>query len=192
MVHAGAGATDDERNRGTLVNALLHRFRNLSEVGGELRPGIVHRLDKETSGLIVVAKNDACASQAGRTVFRPPGEEALRRAGAWLACQRSGDYQQRNQSRCGAAHPHDDAPQRRPHGGDALRGPRTHRRRRTESLRWSMCASRPAARTRYACTCRLSDIRWWAMRFMERQRNYGSIPCDPRNRQRRVRERAGP
>jgi 23S rRNA pseudouridine1911/1915/1917 synthase len=58
MVHAGAGATEDERNRGTLVNALLHRFAALSGVGGELRPGIVHRLDKQTSGLIVVAKND--------------------------------------------------------------------------------------------------------------------------------------
>ncbi len=58
MVHAGAGASDDERNRGTLVNALLHHFGKLSEVGGELRPGIVHRLDKETSGLIIVAKND--------------------------------------------------------------------------------------------------------------------------------------
>lgn len=58
MVHAGAGATEDERNRGTLVNALLHHFGKLSTVGGELRPGIVHRLDKATSGLIVVAKND--------------------------------------------------------------------------------------------------------------------------------------
>jgi 23S rRNA pseudouridine1911/1915/1917 synthase len=58
MVHAGAGATEDARNRGTLVNALLHRFGKLSEVGGDLRPGIVHRLDKQTSGLIVVAKND--------------------------------------------------------------------------------------------------------------------------------------
>jgi 23S rRNA pseudouridine1911/1915/1917 synthase len=58
MVHAGAGATEDARNRGTLVNALLYRFGQLSGVGGELRPGIVHRLDKETSGLIVVAKND--------------------------------------------------------------------------------------------------------------------------------------
>ncbi len=58
MVHAGAGSTDDARNRGTLVNALLHHLGNLSGVGGELRPGIVHRLDKETSGLIVVAKND--------------------------------------------------------------------------------------------------------------------------------------
>ena len=58
MVHAGAGATDDARNRGTLVNALLHHFASLSAVAGETRPGIVHRLDKETSGLIVVAKND--------------------------------------------------------------------------------------------------------------------------------------
>jgi len=58
MVHAGAGATEDARNRGTLVNALLHRFARLSGVGGEIRPGIVHRLDKETSGLIIVAKSD--------------------------------------------------------------------------------------------------------------------------------------
>src|SRR5579864_7436908 len=58
MVHAGAGATEDQRNRGTLVNALLHHFATLSAVGGEMRPGIVHRLDKETSGLILVAKND--------------------------------------------------------------------------------------------------------------------------------------
>jgi 23S rRNA pseudouridine1911/1915/1917 synthase len=66
MVHAGAGATEDERNRGTLVNALLHRFAALSEVGGELRPGIVHRLDKETSGLIIVAKNDVAHRKLGQ------------------------------------------------------------------------------------------------------------------------------
>jgi len=58
MVHAGAGATEDARNRGTLVNALLYHMRSLSAVGGDLRRGIVHRLDKETSGLIVVAKSD--------------------------------------------------------------------------------------------------------------------------------------
>lgn len=58
MVHAGAGSTDEARNRGTLVNALLHRFGKLSSGGDELRPGIVHRLDKDTSGLLVVAKND--------------------------------------------------------------------------------------------------------------------------------------
>src|ERR1700685_2928663 len=58
MVHAGAGATDDARHRGTLVNPLLHHLASLSGVGDPLRPGIVHRLDRETSGLIVVAKND--------------------------------------------------------------------------------------------------------------------------------------
>jgi len=73
MVHAGAGTTEDDRNRGTLVNALLHRFSRLSSAGGELRPGIVHRLDKATSGLIVVAKNDEshrklAAQFAGRQV----------------------------------------------------------------------------------------------------------------------------
>lgn len=53
VVHAGAGHA-----RGTLVNALLHRFGALSQTGGELRPGIVHRLDKETSGVMVVARTD--------------------------------------------------------------------------------------------------------------------------------------
>jgi len=65
MVHAGAGATDDSRNRGTLVNALLHHMGKLSEAGGELRPGIVHRLDKQTSGAIVVAKDDATHRKLG-------------------------------------------------------------------------------------------------------------------------------
>jgi len=65
MVHAGAGQSDDERSRGTLVNALLHRFKALSSTGGDLRPGIVHRLDKDTSGLIVVAKNDAAHAALG-------------------------------------------------------------------------------------------------------------------------------
>ncbi|HET8646568.1 MAG TPA: RluA family pseudouridine synthase, partial [Vicinamibacteria bacterium] len=52
-VHPGAG-----RPQGTLVNALLHHVRDLSGVGGVLRPGIVHRLDRGTSGLMVVAKDD--------------------------------------------------------------------------------------------------------------------------------------
>jgi 23S rRNA pseudouridine1911/1915/1917 synthase len=65
MVHAGAGATEEVRNRGTLVNAVLHHLKSLSGVGGELRPGIVHRLDKETSGLIIVAKNDEAHAKLG-------------------------------------------------------------------------------------------------------------------------------
>ncbi len=54
VVHPAAG-----HSRNTLVNALLFRCRDLSGIGGTLRPGIVHRLDKETSGLLVVAKGDA-------------------------------------------------------------------------------------------------------------------------------------
>jgi len=65
MVHAGAGATDDTRNKGTLVNALLYHRSKLSDVGGELRPGIVHRLDKQTSGAIVVAKDDGTHRKLG-------------------------------------------------------------------------------------------------------------------------------
>jgi 23S rRNA pseudouridine1911/1915/1917 synthase len=56
-VHAGSGK-GEAGNRGTMVNALLHKFNGLSQIGGEMRPGIVHRLDKETSGLIIVAKSD--------------------------------------------------------------------------------------------------------------------------------------
>jgi len=54
VVHAGAG-----RHSGTLVNAVLHRFGKLSTVAGELRPGVVHRLDRLTSGVILIARNDA-------------------------------------------------------------------------------------------------------------------------------------
>lgn len=54
VVHAGAGI-----HEGTMVNALLHRFGALSGVGGPLRPGIVHRLDRFTSGVLLVAKTDA-------------------------------------------------------------------------------------------------------------------------------------
>ena len=52
-VHVGNGNTE-----GTLVNALLHALDSLSGIGGVLRPGIVHRIDKDTTGLLVVAKND--------------------------------------------------------------------------------------------------------------------------------------
>ena len=54
VVHPAAGNDD-----GTLVNALLYHLDSLSGIGGEMRPGIVHRLDKDTSGLMLVAKDDA-------------------------------------------------------------------------------------------------------------------------------------
>lgn len=61
VVHPGAGHAT-----GTLVHALLHHVGDLSGVGGELRPGIVHRLDKGTSGVMVVAKHDAAHQELAR------------------------------------------------------------------------------------------------------------------------------
>jgi 23S rRNA pseudouridine1911/1915/1917 synthase len=68
VVHVGAGVRS-----GTVVNALLHHFKTLSNIGGELRPGIVHRLDKNTSGVLLIAKTDSAhrnlaAQFAGRTI----------------------------------------------------------------------------------------------------------------------------
>lgn len=71
VVHAGAG-----HHRGTLVNALLHHFGQLSSVGGDLRPGIVHRLDRDTSGLLVVARHDR-AHQALATQFQSRSVEKI-------------------------------------------------------------------------------------------------------------------
>jgi len=61
VVHPAAGHAS-----GTLVNALLHHVNDLSGIGGEKRPGIVHRLDRGTSGLMVVAKNDAAHEALSR------------------------------------------------------------------------------------------------------------------------------
>jgi 23S rRNA pseudouridine1911/1915/1917 synthase len=61
VVHPGAG-----HSGGTLVNALLHHVKDLSGVGGELRPGIVHRLDRGTSGIMVVAKHDRAHQELSR------------------------------------------------------------------------------------------------------------------------------
>ena len=65
VVHPAAGNEDR-----TLVNALMYHVKDLSGIGGELRPGIVHRLDKDTSGLILVAMND-------RAFFRRPQSSTL-------------------------------------------------------------------------------------------------------------------
>ncbi|HTM14553.1 MAG TPA: RluA family pseudouridine synthase [Bryobacteraceae bacterium] len=69
VVHAGAGVES-----GTLVNRLVHHFAALSQVGGDLRPGIVHRLDKGTSGVLLVARNDA-AHRALAAQFADRGVE---------------------------------------------------------------------------------------------------------------------
>lgn len=70
VVHSGAAAKS-----GTLVNALLHHFSQLSHLGGELRPGIVHRLDRLTSGVLLVAKND----RAHRALARQFQKRSIRK-----------------------------------------------------------------------------------------------------------------
>lgn len=74
------------RRTGTLVNALLHQVKDLSGVGGVLRPGIVHRLDEGTSGLLVVAKSD----EAHRRLASQLKERTLRRTYEALAWGRVG------------------------------------------------------------------------------------------------------
>ncbi len=76
VVHPAAGHA-----RGTLVNALLHHVRDLSGIGGHQRPGIVHRLDRGTSGLLVVAKHDA----AHRALVRQFQERAIEKEYTALA-----------------------------------------------------------------------------------------------------------
>jgi len=73
VVHPGAGHA-----KGTLVNALLHHLHGLSGVGGEERPGIVHRLDRGTSGVMVVAKHDRAHQELARQFQqRQVGKEYL-------------------------------------------------------------------------------------------------------------------
>lgn len=73
VVHPAAGNLS-----GTLVNALLYHVKDLAGIGGELRPGIVHRIDKDTSGLLVVAKNDAAMrSLAEQIQSRTAGREYI-------------------------------------------------------------------------------------------------------------------
>ena len=77
VVHPAPG-----HRAGTLVNALLHHVSDLSGIGGTLRPGIVHRLDKDTSGLMVVAKTDR-AHHALSDALRRRRVKRLYRAAAW-------------------------------------------------------------------------------------------------------------
>ena len=83
VVHPGAGHAD-----GTLVNGLLARFPDIATIGDPYRPGIVHRLDRDTSGLLVVARSprayDSLVEQISTRDRRPP----LRRARVGSRCRR--------------------------------------------------------------------------------------------------------
>jgi ribosome-associated protein YbcJ (S4-like RNA binding protein) len=123
MVHAGSGQNEDARNRGTLVNALLYRFKKLSSTGGDLRPGIVHRLDKGHQRPDRGGQERPRSRGPGRDVCQPPDQEDLHRAGRGRRGAREGHHQRRGGPRSGAAHPHDhQAPGECSLGRLALRG----------------------------------------------------------------------
>ena len=153
VVHPGAGTA-----RGTLVNALLRHVHDLSGVGGVLRPGIVHRLDRGTSGLLVVAKDDethrALVRQfAGRTVEKE-----------YLALVLGVPARARGRDR------RPDRPRPRAPAEDVgprparARGPHAPGGSRSASTAPPSCASAstPAAPTRSACTSPRSATRWRA------------------------------
>ncbi len=159
VVHAGAGV-----HSGTLVNALLHRFQELSGVGGALRPGIVHRLDRFTSGVLLVAKNDAAHQR--------------------LAAQFSG----RQVEKIYLALVHGEVKQEHGRIERPIARDPVHRTRMTARLEdgraaWSeyrvlrrfpashcwKSASAPGARTRFACIFPASAIPWPATRCMARR-----------------------
>ena len=148
VVHPAAGHAS-----GTLVNALLHHVQDLSGIGGELRPGIVHRLDKGTSGVMVVAKHDKAHEELARQFARARGREGIHRAGLGRRAGGPADRLCRSDAirttgrRC----------RRAPAARD--RRSRASRRRITSAA--SRCAtspSPPAARIRSACTSAPSAI----------------------------------
>ena len=86
VIHPAAG-----HSHGTLVNALLAQIKDLSGIGGTLRPGIVHRLDRGTSGILVVAKHDQGSCRARPPIQEPGGREELYHAGVGRRPGRSAD-----------------------------------------------------------------------------------------------------
>ena len=145
VVHPAPGA-----RAGTLVNALLHHCGGtLSGIGGRLRPGIVHRIDKDTSGLLVVAKSDVAHRGLARAVRRARPRAALprggaRRAGSGRAAARAPRRRHLGARRGAPDRGPDRPPSRRPQadggpqrrrqaGGDPGAGARALRRRRARA-----------------------------------------------------------
>ena len=165
VVHPGAGHAT-----GTLVHALLHHVKDLSGIGGEQRPGIVHRLDKGTSGVMVVAKHDQAHQELARQFHdREVDKEYIalvwgvvhKRRRIDLPIGRDPVHREKISTRARRARPavtrvtwarpsagrHADSrrDRHRPHAPDP-RAPERHRPRRSSATR-STAASTPACRT---------------------------------------------
>ncbi len=168
VVHAGAGA-----HSGTLVNRLVHHFASLSRAGGELRPGIVHRLDRGTSGVILVARTDAAhralaAQFAGRTVEKTylalvEGRIAAESGRVTTPITRDPVRRTRMTARLGR-------------GRSAITEFRIVRR--FENFTYlEVRASAPDGRTRFAPICLRSGIRWLAIVSTVRRRASAFSAC---------------
>jgi len=154
VVHPGAGVRS-----GTLVHALLHHHPPIAGVGGSRRPGIVHRLDKDTSGLMVVAKTE----RAYRALVAAMQARRVRRTYLALVWGRPRASAGRLEAPVGR------------HPRDRKRMAVTHRGGRPAATRWETVETLPLATllrvdletgapTRSGFTWRTSDIRWWAIR----------------------------
>ena len=163
VVHPAAGNLD-----GTLVNALLHHCRGqLSGIGGVSRPGIVHRIDKDTSGLLVVAKSDAAhlglASQfADHSIERAylalvAGHPAPP-AGTVAGSIGRSPVNRKKMAMVGA---------RDEGAGASTRSPISRPWSNSPAPRWSNAGWRPDAPTRCAFTWRQSVMRYWAILHMD-------------------------
>ncbi len=142
---------------GTLVNALLHRFASLSRAAGEMRPGIVHRLDRYTSGVLLVAKNDAAHQRLAEQFAARKVEKTYLALVHGSVKQDHGRIEKPIARDPAAPRAHDRASRR---GRAAWTEYRVLRR--FAALRCSKCASAPAARTRFACTWAASGTPWSA------------------------------
>ena len=181
VVHPAPG-----NSHGTLVNALLyHCGASLEGIGGVKRPGIVHRLDKDTSGVMVAAKTDAAHTPSGRAVRRSrphrPAAPRLYR----LRLGRDGTGRAALSTRRSAATPNNRLKQAvRKDGREAI----THYRRRGPLWRRglghhpaSAANSKPAAPTRSASTWPISATRWSPIRSMPPAMPPRSTGCPSRS-----------
>ena len=147
VVHAGAGC-----RAGTLVNALLHHYGALSGVAGELRPGIVHRLDRETSGVLLVARTMPLIATWRRSSRSRRGEDLSRhgpRHGEGGPADRQTDH-----PRPGTAYAHDGET-----GPGAYGDHRIPCCKAVPGFTYLEVASAPGARTRSVCIWQASVTR---------------------------------
>ena len=157
VVHPAPGNQD-----GTLVNALLaHCGEQLTGIGGERRPGIVHRLDKDTSGIMVVAKTAAREHRADRRLRRARPRPRLPRAGLGPAQPARRRHRRRDRPR--PARPQAHGGRRPQRQGRAHPLPHAARLAAPRSPCWN-AGSPPGGRIRSACTSPAAATRWSAIR----------------------------